>query len=226
MHSAISLPDIFKPSCLKLIPFPLLPLNSLFLTVLATPDEYRSEYKIPSPSCRLFTIRTFSKACREKSTWSAVQKKKVNIHSYIQFIKMYIRTKLSIMKKIIWDFEFNIKLIFEHCIPFLRCVPTTRTFDTNLLLVNTWHIIGKQHLCKYWALVCFPVTVSKCKTTQNNHHCCYILRLSFNKLHILTCFTRMREHLQYLPNRPVIRTLWQLFIWPLVKHTTFATVVK
>lgn len=67
------LPDIFNPSCLKLIPFPLLLLNSLFLTVLATPDEYRSEYKIPRPSCRLFRIRTFSKACREKSTCSAVE---------------------------------------------------------------------------------------------------------------------------------------------------------
>lgn len=80
----LSLPDIFNPSCLKLIPFPLLLLNSLFLTVLATPDEYRSEYKTPSPSCRLFTIRTFSKACREKSTCSAVKQR----NTYIQFKKM------------------------------------------------------------------------------------------------------------------------------------------
>lgn len=84
-NHADSLPDIFNPSCLKLIPFPLLLLNSLFLTVLATPDEYRSEYRTPSPSCRLFTIRTFSKACREKSTCSAVKQR----NAHVQFKKIH-----------------------------------------------------------------------------------------------------------------------------------------
>ena len=51
-----------------------------------------------------------------------------------------------------------------------------------------WIFDMSLEMCKYCALVHFPVTVSKCETTQNNHHSCYILRpalISYIFWHVL-----------------------------------------
>jgi len=39
-------------------------------------------------------------------------------------------------------------------------------FATHLSHVDICHIVGVVHLCKYWTLVCFLPTVSKCDKSK------------------------------------------------------------
>jgi hypothetical protein len=115
-------------------------------------------------------------------------------------------------------------------------VSKSALLDEHLSPVDTCQVVGTMHVYKYWPLVRFAATVGKCDASQRNHQCRnaafsrfiytwqagkWLVDGQYHPVLWMAKYTsrgnaiRMTRQTfgKYLPNKCVVKTVWQLFTW-------------